>query len=170
MNTIQLLTESILQVPILSYPKDFTFIVNNEEFQTTKLVACLLSSKISKIHQIDPTLCHYTINTKYRGDFQHFLDILNFQTTNISETELSFFSEIIDQLETEKVNLNINTPEINSDNVTLKCDIYSLGQIIYFIMKGKNPVKNEIDFFIPNVQKKIRLKGQLLLTYFLIFI
>ena len=64
MNTIQLLTESILQVPILSFPKDFTFIVNNEDFQTSKLVACLLSSKISKINQIDPTICHYMINTK----------------------------------------------------------------------------------------------------------
>lgn len=37
-----------------------------------------------------------------------------------------------------------SAPEINSDNATSKCDIYSLGQIIYFIMKCKNPVKNEI--------------------------
>ncbi|KAK8842715.1 hypothetical protein M9Y10_025576 [Tritrichomonas musculus] len=74
-----------------------------------------------------------------------------------------------------------SAPEINSDSVISKCGIYSLGQIIYFIMKGKNPVKNEIDFgkyfFIQDIYIKCTKKDpterptitDLLLDFYLVY-
>lgn len=43
-NLIKLQTESILQVPLHNYPRDFTFIVNGELFPTSRFHADLLSS------------------------------------------------------------------------------------------------------------------------------
>lgn len=62
-NQIQLEYSSILNVPIQNYAKDFTFIVNGEEFRTSSLISDLLSTKISQIHTINPTINTFTINT-----------------------------------------------------------------------------------------------------------
>ena len=140
-NTIQLLTESILQVPVEKYQKDFTFIVNNKEYQTTRLVADLISPNISKTHQIDPTFSQYTIKTESSGDFQHFLDILDFKKKSIDESDLSFFAEIIDRLETKKIALKIVTPTITIDNVFDLLSKHQKQKIFY----SKN-ISEETDF------------------------
>ena len=66
---VQLNTSAILDVPINIYDKDFTFIVNCEEFQTTKIISEFISPKISHMHSSDPTLDSYTIKTDSRGHF-----------------------------------------------------------------------------------------------------
>ena len=53
MATFQLKTSSIEEVPLQSYNKEFTFIVNGEEFYTSKVESDLLSAKINKIHLND---------------------------------------------------------------------------------------------------------------------
>ena len=62
-NQIQLKPLSILQVPLYSYQKDFTFIVNGEEFKTSRIFSDLISSKISQMHSNDPTFDTFYINT-----------------------------------------------------------------------------------------------------------
>lgn len=52
---IYLKTTNILNVPIHTYMDEFTFIVNNKKFKTTRLIADLISPTISKFHLIDPT-------------------------------------------------------------------------------------------------------------------
>ena len=47
---IKLLKDSILQVSLKNYEPEFTFIVNNDKYQTSKIVADLLSTQISQIH------------------------------------------------------------------------------------------------------------------------
>lgn len=116
-NTILLQTNSILQVPLNNYKSDFTFIVNNTEFLSTKLAADLISPKISKLHQVDITIDEYSINTKNQGNFQTFLDLLTFKSQKISESEIPFISEIIEELQTEKIDINIFTPEMNLNNI-----------------------------------------------------
>ena len=49
-NKIQLKPSSILNVHLQKYPKDFTFIVNGKEFQTSRIISDLLSPKICKNH------------------------------------------------------------------------------------------------------------------------
>ena len=67
---IQLQTASILHVPFSKYGKDFTFIVNGEEFHTSQIIADILSPKISQMRITDPTLLVFSINTHSKGDFQ----------------------------------------------------------------------------------------------------
>lgn len=94
---LQLKIESIREVPLQTY-ETFTFIVNNERFETSRLIADLLSSKISKIHQTDPTINEYIINTQNQGQFSNFLKLINFDKNEFSENEIPFIREIITEL------------------------------------------------------------------------
>ena len=116
-NTIKLLKDSICHVPLHSYQHDFTFIVNNEEYKTNKIVADLLSPKISKIHQIDPTFNVYSINTRSKGDFQLIFDLLSFNSIDLSDSNINFISEIMDNLEAERIDITIPDTELTVKNV-----------------------------------------------------
>lgn len=70
---IKLLANTIKQVPLDNYPKDFAFIINGQQFKTSKIIADLISPTISKIHRNDPTVSEFLINTKEAGNFQTFL-------------------------------------------------------------------------------------------------
>lgn len=51
MKKIQLKTTSILNVSLQSYEKDFSFLVNGEEFKTSRIISDLLSPKICQLHK-----------------------------------------------------------------------------------------------------------------------
>ena len=102
---LQLKTTSILKVPIHNYQTDFQFIVNGEEFKTSRLVSDLLSSKICKIHENDPILDTYIINTKYHGNFSYVLNLVNFDEREIPQSELPFILEVFELLGTESINI-----------------------------------------------------------------
>lgn len=143
--TATLKTASILQVPFDSYPKDFTFIVNNEEFHTHKIFADLISNKISKLHTIDPTIFFYEIHTKSRGNFQTILDINKTNQIEISNNDLSFFSEIYELLE---INVNINhqyEEEITVDNVIDRIKFHEKSPNFY-----SDILNTEIEFATTN--------------------
>lgn len=99
MNKISLQTSAILHIPFDNYDKDFTFAVNNKTYQASVFVAELISTTITKLRLNDPTIHEFRIDTKTNGDFQHFLNIINFKQNDIQQTELSFFAEIVDILE-----------------------------------------------------------------------
>lgn len=117
-NQIQLHTDCILNVPIQSYD-EFTFIVNGEEFKTTRLVSDLLSKKISQIHQNEPTLCEYIINTRSKGNFSLIIKLASFQRLSIPDNELQFVREIIELLDNDSIIMNDDESqqEITLDNV-----------------------------------------------------
>ena len=115
--SIKLLTTSILQVPLEVFEKNFTFIVNGVEYPTSTLIAQLLSPKISKILLTDPTINQITINTVHRGDFQLFLDLLNFNSKDITSNDLNFIGEIVEQLEIVQFDIKIVREEITVENV-----------------------------------------------------
>ena len=64
MSKMQLKTSCILTVPFQTYDADFSFIVNGEEFKTSRFISDLLSPTICKMHLNDPTVDTYIINTK----------------------------------------------------------------------------------------------------------
>ena len=72
-------TASVFAIPFHAFDKDFSFIVNGEEFKTSRLIANFLSPKISQMQISDPTISYLYINTQNKGNFQHFLKIMNFQ-------------------------------------------------------------------------------------------
>lgn len=60
---MRLNSSSIMKVPLRFYQDDFTFIVNGEEFKTSRIFSDLISSKISQMHSNDPTFDTFYINT-----------------------------------------------------------------------------------------------------------
>ena len=97
-NQIQLKYSSIARVPIQIYDQDFMFVVNGEEFVTSRLVSDLLSPKISNMHLSDPTIDRFTINIEEKGDFSHILQLVTFNKHNIQSDEFEFFGKIIEHL------------------------------------------------------------------------
>lgn len=114
---IQLKIESFKEIPLQSYNKDFTFIVNGKEFYTSKIESDLLSSKISKIHLNDPTFDNIIINTQAQGDFSQFLRLSNFSTNSIPENELDFINELIDILGSEHITSLTCDQKLTVDNI-----------------------------------------------------
>lgn len=108
-----------MAVPLQTYDKDFSFIVNGKEIKTSRLLSDLLSPIICKIHLNDPTIDTFTINTNQNGDFSHFLQLANFEPTTLIESEIHFFSEVIEILGTKSIELQYkeDTSEITADNV-----------------------------------------------------
>ena len=100
-NQLKLSTRCFLTVPFQNYKGDFTFIVNNTECKTNKIIADILSPIISKIHFNDPTFDTFTINTKQKGDFNAILNLLNFEYNAIPIEEVLFATEVIEILQTE---------------------------------------------------------------------
>ena len=78
-NSIKLQTSCILNVPFEVYGNNFSFIVNDKEYKTNKIVADLISPYISKIHSTDPTFDKFHIKTKQQGDFSNVLQFINFK-------------------------------------------------------------------------------------------
>ena len=118
-NKVQLKISSIENVPLQTYNDDFSFIVNGEEFKTSRLFADLLSPKICQIHSNDPTFEQFTINTQHKGNFSHILQLNNFKDFTISDDELEFMIEIIEILGNESFNITVSHEyqELTNDNV-----------------------------------------------------
>ena len=131
--TFQLQTSAILDVPICNYTKDFTFIVNDEEFQTTKVLADLLSPKISQMHRNDPTFNSYRINTSNKGHFEHFLQLANFSQETIPKEELAFISEILNDLQSNHITLNLppRNSKITINNIVDLIKLHETNQHFY---------------------------------------
>ncbi|KAK8843238.1 hypothetical protein M9Y10_025092 [Tritrichomonas musculus] len=138
---IKLQTESVFQIPLGNYPADFTFIVNGENYETNKLAADLISTKIATIHRSDPTLSEYSITTTSKGSFNTFLRLLTFEDQPISENEIAFISEVVEKLGTEKIQINIATVEISLDNVFELLNLHIKNPIFY-----SNQISQEIEF------------------------
>lgn len=139
--SLKLQTDSILQVPLSNYKENFTFIVNNKEFPTNKFSADLLSPKISKFHRTDPTLSQYTINTEAKGNFQYFIDLLNFETNDIDEKNIDFICEIIEELSIDYIDINVTRTQISKENVIQLIESHSKFRRFY-----SKELNNEIDF------------------------
>lgn len=130
-NSIQLKQSCILNVPIQNYDDPFTFVVNGEEFKTTKLISDLISPKISKIHQNDPTFDTITINTlNKKGHFPQILKLLSFNSIEIPSIEIPFISEVIEFLETELEVAQLMLT-ITSDNAFTLIQNYRTNGIFY---------------------------------------
>ena len=92
-------TTSVFAIPFYSFDKDFCFIVNGEEFKTSRMIANFLSPKIGQMQLNDPTISHFYINTQNKGNFQHFLNLINFQKNEFPINEIPFIEEVTEILE-----------------------------------------------------------------------
>ena len=143
-SNVTLKISSILDVPFDNYPKDFTFIVNNETFQTNKLIADLLSKKISRLHISDPMIDQYEIRTHETGNFQTILDLIKNDHYEIQRNELPFFAEIFETLE-----LNLNSTNIEGkltvDDVLDRIKVHEHSRLLF-----SDVLNTEIEFAATN--------------------
>ena len=114
---VQLKSSCIRNALFDTYDKDFTFLVNGEEFKTSKFVSDLISPKISGIHSSDPTIDSFTLNTEYRGDFSKILNLVRFDQFDISDDEYEFFIEVIQILGIDSIQIEELEEEMSAENV-----------------------------------------------------
>lgn len=140
---IQLKLESVLDLPIEIYDKDFTFIVNGEEYKTNRIIADLLSPTISNIHLTDPTINEFIITTQQKGNFSHYLNLINFKQFEIPEEEMQFIFEIIDILGCKSITIcePFDNTEITKDNIFDRISYHSRFSNFY-----SKSLKDDVDY------------------------
>ena len=89
---------NIKDFPFDNYEKDFTFIVNNKRYQTSRIVADLLSPTIKKNHYNDSNNNEFIINTSETTDqsndyFLDFLQLVIFEEKELSSTQRELYCE-----------------------------------------------------------------------------
>lgn len=141
---IELQYSSILNVPLDKYD-NFYFIINETKYQTTRIVADLLSARVSNLHSTDPTINEIHIRTQHDGDFSHILQLVNFKETAMNNDELPFIIEIIEKLGNDKITINISdvfqNKEMTKDNV-----INNLKSHLKYRQFYSKTIENEIEF------------------------
>lgn len=143
---IQLQTKAILNVPLQLYEDDFCFIVNGEEFHTSRIISELLSPDICHIHQVDPTMSTINIDTKNEGDFSNILKMASFQPVSIPLEEIQFVLEILDFLGNKSFDLSSLHQPLTIDN--------AIGQLIQQkFIRNDAQISNEVDFIARNFGK-----------------
>ncbi|KAK8870689.1 hypothetical protein M9Y10_008576 [Tritrichomonas musculus] len=134
---------SILKVPIEKYNNDFTFIVNGEEFPTSRIVADLISPKICQIHYNDPTFNEFIIQTHQKGHFSYILELTKFHQINIPENEVPFIAEIIEILDND----SIETNEIGCQaKITMNNVFHLIKKHEQYCLFNSKALQDEIDF------------------------
>lgn len=64
LSSFKLHTSRITNIPLQNYEEKFTFIVNGKEYLTSKIVADLLSTKISSLHRTDASFDRLILRNK----------------------------------------------------------------------------------------------------------
>lgn len=142
-SNIKLKKSSVINAPFNMYEKNFTFIVNGQEYKTSRFIADLLSPKISELHSIDPTSDNFIISTQESGDFSIFLNLINFHQNNILESDLPFISEVIKILNTNTIEVYIpeNHYTLTIDNVFEKLENHEKNEKFF-----SKEIEAEIEF------------------------
>lgn len=166
MRKVQLKSSCIRNAFFDTYDKDFTFLVNGEEFKTSRFVSDLISPKISGIHSSDPTIDSFTLNTEYRGDFSKILNLVRFDQFDIPDDEYEFFIEVIQILGIDSIQIEELEEEMSAENVIDLIQKHEKFDIFF-----KDRLLKEIDFaashfFCLIEQKKEQMKTLKINTLF----
>ena len=88
---------NLKDIPFQKYDKNFTFIFNGKRYQTTRVIADLLSPSIRKLHFIDETIDEFYINND-QGDldedhFEEFLNLCTFDNYQLDSEKRDIYSK-----------------------------------------------------------------------------
>lgn len=138
------LNEKIMKVLSFdSYEKNFVFIVNNEQFKTSRIIADILSPKINKLHLTHPSVNECVVNTKNHGNFSYYLQLINFNLNGIPESQIAFIDEVATILGNQFIEYKSDDDqiEITIDNVIDRIKLHEQYPHIY-----SKQIKKEADF------------------------
>lgn len=101
-NEFSLNQQNFNDIPFEKYNQDFTFIVNGKEYQTSRVVADILSPYIRQLHFSDESTNEFTINTQEPNNeinyFQEFLQLANCHATSLDLPKQTLFCSYFLQL------------------------------------------------------------------------
>lgn len=94
----------IKKIPFEKLEKNFTFIVNGKHYETNRFVADFLSPVILNYHYLDETINFFEFSTDIdketgnnitdeRDYFQEFLQLVDFQSKQISKSQKDHYIE-----------------------------------------------------------------------------
>lgn len=114
--------KNLTEIPFNKYEQDFTFIVNNEKYKTTRIVADLLSPIIRKMHLVDSTLSEFSIDIKNGSTdyFSEFLNLVDFSPKQLDSERIKQFSEYFYKLGNNEEYIKLQMPllkPISTENV-----------------------------------------------------
>ena len=89
---------NLKDIPFDKYEKNFKFIVNGQEYETSRFVADLISPIVREYHFTDETMNSLTIETTKSASekvdyFKNFLSLVDFKPKTINETERQHYIE-----------------------------------------------------------------------------
>lgn len=97
--------QNVNHLPFQRYEKNFTFIVNGKVYETTRIIADLLSPFIRNLHFIDETINEFSFNTKIETNpndntdyFSDFLALSKFEIVYIDAKHRQYYSEYFNHL------------------------------------------------------------------------
>ena len=143
--------------------KNFTFIVDEVEYQTSRIIADILSPRIRHFHFIDETINQFYIDTNISGnntnDFNKVLSLISFQKENLNENEVQYFNQIFYALGNENLFKKIQL----KDEITIK-NVFKIIQnkenflnTVTFGITKEAAAKNTADVnFINNIGEELK--------------
>ena len=128
------------KIPFDRYRKDFTFIVNGEEYPTHRIIADLLSPKVRQFHFIDETVDTFTITTNEKCDFNSIILFAITGEIQISKDELTNYCSIFMQLGNKDAFLQL-IPQYD-EKITIDNVFDSIKNKIHHISQFNESLKN----------------------------
>lgn len=141
--------KNVNEIPFDKYERNFTFIVNGKAYETSRIVADLLSPKVRRFHYIDDTISEISINTKIKDKkedsknsiandyFSDFLNLSQFKQNNIDLLHLKHYCEYFILL--GNVDEYIHLQSAYSDRLTIDNAIDSLLSLTELIKVCNEP-------------------------------
>ena len=148
---------NIQDIPLGKYEKNFTFIVDGEQYFTPRFVADILSPKIRKLHFFDDSVQDFYINiddsehenAKGSNYFSEFLQMCNFEEHQLDDTQRQLFSTYF--LKLGNINEYFKLAGIQFDTESIEKSIEHLIKIEKVLRENSD----EIDCHEENIKKII---------------
>ncbi|KAK8888785.1 hypothetical protein M9Y10_033524 [Tritrichomonas musculus] len=116
-------SEVIKYLPFDKYEKDFTFIVDDKEYKTSRFVADILSPTIRNLHHTDGSIDSFTISTTDKNsdhDFTEILSLVAFESVEVSADSADYARSLLFLLGNDDEVTNLHqkiTGEVTVSNV-----------------------------------------------------
>ena len=126
MSIFKLNLDNLKKLPLNQFDNDFYFVVNDRVYETNRVIADFISSKIRKLHQADHTIQMYEMKTREKGNFGQILDYVKNQQIKLDSESIPYFLEVFKQLDNSEEYYNISDEmkqDINIDNILRKIQL-----------------------------------------------
>ena len=156
---------NLKDIPFDKYEKNFKFIVNGQEYETSRFVADLISPIVREYHFTDETMNSLTIETTQSASekvdyFKNFLSLVDFKPKTINEEERQHYIEYFIKLGNFEESIELQSDILKEENdVNKVVDRLNSMMNILNQKKQRNEMEeseeNEQNFYKINVNKMI---------------